>query len=106
MSLDIRRAIPGDAPRLAQLARDTFIAAFGEDNTAENMALYVDAAFSDATIASELTDPASTFCIGLAGSPTKVARVFSPEPRGNRWMFSGTAAEQVTQLVAEIRGYL
>ena len=45
-------------------------------------------------------------CIGLAGSPTKVARVFSPEPRGNRRMFSGTAAEQVAQLVAEIRGYL
>jgi len=61
MSLDIRRAIPSDAPRLAQLARDTFVAAFGEDNTAENMALYVDAALSDATIAGELTDPASTF---------------------------------------------
>jgi electron transfer flavoprotein beta subunit len=45
-------------------------------------------------------------CIGLAGSPTKVARVFSPEPRGNRRMFSGTAAEQVSQLVEEIRGYL
>ncbi|WP_417910876.1 electron transfer flavoprotein subunit beta/FixA family protein [Candidatus Electronema sp. PJ] len=45
-------------------------------------------------------------CIGLAGSPTKVARVFSPEPRGNRRMFSGTAVEQVSQLVAEIKGYL
>jgi electron transfer flavoprotein beta subunit len=44
--------------------------------------------------------------IGLAGSPTKVAQVFSPEPRGNRRMFSGTASEQVSQLVEEIRGYL
>jgi electron transfer flavoprotein beta subunit len=45
-------------------------------------------------------------CIGLAGSPTKVVKVFSPEPRGNRRMFSGTAAEQVSQLVEEIKGYL
>ncbi len=45
-------------------------------------------------------------CIGLAGSPTQVVKVFSPEPRGERQVFSGTAEEQVSQLVEEIRGYL
>jgi electron transfer flavoprotein beta subunit len=45
-------------------------------------------------------------CIGLAGSPTQVVNVFSPEPRGNRQVFSGTAAEQVDQLVDQLKGYL
>ncbi|CAK8722981.1 Electron transfer flavoprotein beta subunit [Candidatus Electrothrix laxa] len=45
-------------------------------------------------------------CIGLAGSPTQVAKVFSPEPRGERRVFSGTVEEQVEQLVDEIKGYL
>ena len=49
---------------------------------------------------------AEDHCIGLAGSPTQVVNVFSPEPRGDRRVFSGTAEEQVGQLVEEIRGYL
>ncbi len=44
--------------------------------------------------------------IGLAGSPTQVVKVFSPEPRGDRRIFSGTVDEQVTQLVENIKGYL
>ncbi len=61
MTLDIRRAVPGDVERLATLARDTFIAAFGEFNTPDNMASYVDSAFSDEQLLTELQDPASTF---------------------------------------------
>ena len=45
-------------------------------------------------------------CIGLAGSPTKVVRVFSPEPRGDRRIFSGNVAEQVDQLVACLKAHL
>jgi electron transfer flavoprotein beta subunit len=45
-------------------------------------------------------------CIGLAGSPTQVVNVFSPEPRGDRQIFSGTADEQVDQLVDQLKGYL
>ena len=45
-------------------------------------------------------------CIGLAGSPTQVVNVFSPEPRGDRRVFEGSADEQVTQLVKELAGYL
>ena len=45
-------------------------------------------------------------CIGLAGSPTKVVRVFSPEPRGNRQLFSGSVEVQVDQLVECLRAHL
>ncbi|MDY0389831.1 electron transfer flavoprotein subunit beta/FixA family protein [Desulfobulbus oligotrophicus] len=45
-------------------------------------------------------------CIGLAGSPTKVVRVFSPEPRGDRQIFTGSIAEQVDQLVARLKSHL
>ncbi len=49
---------------------------------------------------------AEASCIGLAGSPTKVVRVFSPEPRGDRLLFSGTIDEQVDQLVECLRAHL
>jgi len=45
-------------------------------------------------------------CIGLAGSPTQVVRVFSPEPRGDRQIFSGGVEEQVDQLVECLKAYL
>jgi electron transfer flavoprotein beta subunit len=45
-------------------------------------------------------------CIGLAGSPTQVVRVFAPEPRGNRQIFSGSVEEQVDQLVACLKAHL
>ena len=45
-------------------------------------------------------------CIGLAGSPTQVVRVFSPEPRGDRQVFSGSVEEQVDQLVERLTVYL
>jgi electron transfer flavoprotein beta subunit len=38
-------------------------------------------------------------CIGLPGSPTQVQRVFSPEPRGERTMLSGSLEEQIEQLL-------
>ena len=45
-------------------------------------------------------------CIGLAGSPTQVVRIFSPEPRGDRQIFSGSVDEQVDQLVACLKAHL
>lgn len=44
--------------------------------------------------------------IGLAGSPTQVVKVFSPEPRGDRQIFHGSVDEQVAQLVENIKAYL
>jgi electron transfer flavoprotein beta subunit len=45
-------------------------------------------------------------CIGLAGSPTQVVKVFTPPPRGNRTVFTGTPEEQVNQLVEQLRTLL
>jgi electron transfer flavoprotein beta subunit len=48
-------------------------------------------------------DPA---CIGLAGSPTQVVKVFSPEVRGDKTILSGTVDEQVEQLAERLTPYL
>ena len=61
MSLDIRIAKPADAERLADLARRTFLAAFENFNTPENMSIYMDESFSDEQILAELEDHSSTF---------------------------------------------
>jgi len=45
-------------------------------------------------------------CIGLAGSPTQVVRVFSPQARGDREIFDGSVDEQVEQLVDRLRPFL
>ncbi len=41
--------------------------------------------------------------IGLAGSPTKVMKVFSPPPKGNRERIEGTPNEQAARLVEKLR---
>jgi len=61
MSLDIRIASRKDAERVAQLAKDTFVATFAEDNSRENLASYVETAFSLEVISAELADPASIY---------------------------------------------
>jgi electron transfer flavoprotein beta subunit len=44
--------------------------------------------------------------LSAAGYPTQVVRVFSPEPRGDRQIFSGSVTEQVDQLVECLRAHL
>jgi ribosomal protein S18 acetylase RimI-like enzyme len=61
MSLDIRIASRNDAERVAQLAKDTFVATFTGDNTRENLSAYVESAFSLEVIGAELADPASIY---------------------------------------------
>ncbi len=41
--------------------------------------------------------------VGLKGSPTQVRRIFAPETRKERKMLTGTAEEQVTRLVEELK---
>ena len=43
---------------------------------------------------------ADPVCLGLAGSPTKVFKVFAPELRGERTMLEGASHEQARQLAA------
>lgn len=44
--------------------------------------------------------------IGLAGSPTQVVRVFSPEMGGERTMLTGTTEEQVEQLAGKLEAFI
>lgn len=48
-------------------------------------------------------DPA---CIGLPGSPTQVMKVFPPQARGEKAIFTGNLDEQIEQLVAKLAPYL
>ena len=48
-------------------------------------------------------DPA---CIGLPGSPTQVVKVFPPEVRCKRAVFTGNLDEQIGQLVDSLQPYL
>jgi len=41
--------------------------------------------------------------IGLAGSPTKVVKIFSPPPKGKREIIDGTPSEQAARLVGLLR---
>ncbi len=43
---------------------------------------------------------ADAACLGLAGSPTKVFKVFAPQLSGERTMINGTVQEQVSRLAA------
>jgi ribosomal protein S18 acetylase RimI-like enzyme len=53
----VRRATPDDAVALAALARETFVEAFGAENAAEDMAMYVAAEFGEAQQRREIADP-------------------------------------------------
>lgn len=44
-------------------------------------------------------------CIGLAGSPTQVVRVFPPQPRGQRTVLQGSLDEQIDQLVEKLKPF-
>jgi len=55
--LTIRRGNAGDAGLLYELGARTFSETFAADNTPENMAAYLAAAFSPAQQAAELADP-------------------------------------------------
>ena len=53
----VRRATPDDAASLAALARETFVDAFGADNTTEDMAAYTAAEFGETRQLGEIRDP-------------------------------------------------
>ena len=61
----IRRATVHDADRLAALGYRTFEDAFGPDNDREDMARYLETAFTPEKIADELRDPAALFLLAV-----------------------------------------
>ncbi len=82
----IRRANSDDNILLAEMGARTFSDAFGADNTPEDMAAYLAAAFSPAKQAAELADPSSVFLIAQVG----------PAPVGYARLKAGDAPAEVT----------
>ncbi len=64
---NLRRGIPADAPRVASFGARAFQAAYGPDNTPEDMALYLEQAFAVGVIRAELDDPDCTFLLAEDG---------------------------------------
>ena len=60
MDLTIRRGVPADARRLADLAASTFRETFAVENRPEDMALYVSVAYGISQQEAELADPEIT----------------------------------------------
>jgi diamine N-acetyltransferase len=61
--VSIRAAKPDDAGALAALGRRTFTETFAADNTAEDLAAFLDGAYSDALQRAELCDPALSYLV-------------------------------------------
>ena len=76
MHITIRQAGVEDHERIASLARETFVDSFAADNRPEDMAAYLEKAFSPSIQAAELTEPSSRFLIAeTGGKPVGYARL-------------------------------
>lgn len=76
MTITIRMANLQDANLLAEIGEETFADTFSADNTPDNMAEYLESAFSPEIQARELADPASVFLIAdLEGETVGYARL-------------------------------
>ncbi len=118
MQITIRQAGVEDHERLSSLARETFVDSFAADNHPENMAAYLEKAFSPRIQATELAEPSSRFLIAEAGGkPVGYARLVeaSTPPCINakkpiqlsrlyackRWIGSGVGAALMTACIVE-----
>ncbi len=80
-TIHIRYAMSADNTLLADLGASTFRDTFAADNTPEDMAAYLAAAFSPEKQAAELADPASVFMIAeMEGSVVGYARLKAGQP--------------------------
>jgi GNAT superfamily N-acetyltransferase len=80
-SIDIRCARQSDSTLLAELGAETFVDAFGADNTADDMQRYLQASFSPDIQAAELADPSAVCLIAeVDGQPAGYARLREGRP--------------------------
>ena len=65
--IKIRKVTSGDIPKLQKIGKQTFSETFAADNSAENMAVYLEEEFSIEKITTELADKNSEFYFAEAG---------------------------------------
>ncbi|HJV89713.1 MAG TPA: GNAT family N-acetyltransferase [Holophagaceae bacterium] len=76
MPLEIREATPADAAQVAALARQSFTETFADDNTSEDLALFLDSAYGVTQQGTELRDPAwTTWIAAVDGVPLAFAQM-------------------------------
>lgn len=63
--MEIKRVTQRQLTQLQAVSRATFADTFGAQNTAENLAEYLDEAYGDQQLTSELENPATTFWFAL-----------------------------------------
>jgi len=61
----LRPAFPQDAPALAALGRDSFVAAFGHLYRAEDLNAFLEQCYAEAVVAGEIADPAHRHCLAV-----------------------------------------
>lgn len=59
----LRPATAGDIPALSRLASDAFIAKFGHLYSAENLAMFLRDALSEAAVTADHADPLQVYCL-------------------------------------------
>ena len=118
MQITIRQAGVEDHERLSSLARETFVDSFAADNHPEDMAAYLEKAFSPRIQATELAEPSSRFLIAEAGGkpvgyarlveastppcinakkPIQLSRLYARK----RWIGSGVGGALMTACIVE-----
>lgn len=74
--IEIKAASQDDLSLLITMGRETFNAAFAEENTTDNMSAYLDKAFAREKMERELSDTSSQFYLAYEGSiPVGYAKV-------------------------------
>ncbi len=61
--LILRPALPGDAPALAALGRDSFVAKFGAMYRPDDLAAFLAGMHSEAVVAREIANPQARYCL-------------------------------------------
>ncbi len=88
--MTIRKLTPDDLPALQKISKTTFSETFSGDNTGDNLDTYLESAFNDDTLRSQLENPESAFYFILDGN----------EPAGYIKLNEGSAQTEFQDNVA------
>ena len=97
--VEIRQATGKDAEMIADMSRRTFYDSFAQQNTPEDIALYMDKQFTRESLIAEVDAPGNTFLVAwLDEQPVGYVRLLEHVPPSG--MGEGTAIE-IVRLYAE-----
>lgn len=78
---DLRPATPADVPTLAQLGRDSFVAAFGHLYDPADLATFLRDVYADEVVAAEVADPDRAYRLAWHGDRLAAfCKLYRPSP--------------------------